>query len=275
MIGEIEAVARLLSDEDAETIRLVKEQLLLGGEESLENLRELAARRDRKVSRHAREVMYQILQQEAEEEFELTCRFFCDCCDIEPALWQLAITFDPQADIRKCLRTIEQWGRKFAVQVADAISSRERVLALGRFMACELTFRGNSSDYYNPENSLLSWVIEARTGLPITLTLLYRMVALRAGMIVDGLNLPGHFIARHEDVIFDPFHKGRILSRKDCESLVAKQGLRFKPAHLNPTPPRLILARMLANLAYAYDLRGDSTNKNKVHHWLSLLCGCP
>ncbi|MCX7868653.1 MAG: transglutaminase-like domain-containing protein, partial [Terrimicrobiaceae bacterium] len=226
MIGQIEAVARLLSDEDAETIRLVKEQLVLQGEDGLGELRELAARGDQKVSRHAREVMNRILKQEAEEDFELTCRFFCDCCDIEPALWQLALALNPGADIARCRRKVEQWGRQLAMRVGDAISSRERVIALGQFMAGELSFRGSTSDYYNPQNSLLPCVIETRSGLPITLTLLYRMVALRAGMIVDGLNVPGHFLARHEDVIFDPFHKARILARKECEAIAARQGLK-------------------------------------------------
>ena len=79
---------------------------------------------------------------------------------------------------------------------------------LADFMADELCFRGNTDDYYSERNSLLPHVIETRMGIPITLAILYRMVAGRAGMKVDGINLPGHFIARHGEVLFDPFTKG-------------------------------------------------------------------
>ncbi len=58
-------------------------------------------------------------------------------------------------------------------------------------------------------------------GIPITLTILYRMVGARAGMKVEGINLPGHFIARHGEVYFDPFHRGRILTKADCEEILA------------------------------------------------------
>lgn len=271
MTGQLHAMAKLLSDGDIETVQLVKEQLLLAGGENLEGLRLLAAQHDLPVSRHAQEILLCILRQEAEEDFELTCRFFCDSCDLEPVLWQMAAALQPEADLARCRRMIEQWGRRFAVRAQKAISSRERVLALAEFMAGELCFRGNSNDYYHPSNSLLPAVIESRTGLPITLTLLYRMVALRAGMIVDGLNTPGHFLARHEDVIFDPFHKGKILSRKEVEALVARQGSHLKPHHLLPAPPRIILARVLANLAFAFELRGAKDSQKKVEVWLELL----
>ena len=54
-------------------------------------------------------------------------------------------------------------------------------------------FRGNTEDYYNPANSFLPAVIESRKGLPITLSLLYKMVAERVGLRSWGVGMPGHF----------------------------------------------------------------------------------
>jgi len=76
MIVQKDAVARLLQDGDPDTVRLVKEQLLLGGEENLRDLEELATRDDAGISRHARDVLEAIRLSDAEESFDLLCRFF-------------------------------------------------------------------------------------------------------------------------------------------------------------------------------------------------------
>lgn len=272
MIEQKDAVAKLLRDGDPDTVRLVKEQLIQGGEDNILDLECLATFDDKAVSQHARDVLCAIQAQDAEVDFELFCRFFSDCSDVEPALWMLAPAIDPALEVRPCQSRIEQWGRQFAVRASNAVSSRERVLALSGFLAGDLCFRGNSEHYYCENNSLLPKVIETRSGIPISLVMIYRMVALRAGMLVDGINLPGHFIARHEDVIFDPFHKGRILTKKDCEQILAKQHLKLRGCHLLPATPRQTLVRTLANLLYVYDLNGDCAQHEKVAHWLSLLC---
>jgi regulator of sirC expression with transglutaminase-like and TPR domain len=114
-------------------------------------------------------------------------------------------------------------------------------------------------------------VIETRTGIPITLTLLYMMVAARAGMCVEGINLPGHFIARHGDLYFDPFHRGRILTTADCTAILAKQHLTLQKCHLADATARQILIRVLANLLYVYDLKRKRELHHKVNGWIRAL----
>ncbi|GAB4176973.1 MAG: hypothetical protein Fur0032_17050 [Terrimicrobiaceae bacterium] len=275
MVAQIDAVVRLLKDGDPDTVRLVKEQFVHSGNEYLHDLEELVERSDSQVSCHLRDILETIRHREREEDFELLCRFFHDSSDVEPALWQLATVLDPESDIEGSQFRVEQWGRRFSVKIGGAISSRERVIALSEFMADELSFRGNEEDYYNPKNSLLPRVVDTRSGIPISLVLLYRMVALRAGMIVDGINLPGHFIARHADVLFDPFHRGRVLTRPDIEGILRRQGLRLKSCHLYPASPRQILTRILANLTYSYDLAGDCHHRSLTDHWVRILTGSP
>lgn len=271
---QLDAVTRLLRDDDPETVRLVKEQLLLRAEENPEDLAALADIRDGKAQRHIRDILSHVRQQEAEGDFDLFCRFFDDGGDIETALWLLAQVFCPAVEIAPYRTKLDQWGRQFAMRISGAISSRERVLALSDFMADTLCFRGNTDNYYCERNSLLPCVMDSRMGIPISLTLLYRMVALRAGMIVNGINLPGHFIARHEDIYFDPFHKGRILSREDCQFILLRQNLRLTDAHLLPAAPRQILMRVLANLLYVYDLEGNCGRHALTRTWLAALRVC-
>jgi regulator of sirC expression with transglutaminase-like and TPR domain len=132
-------------------------------------------------------------------------------------------------------------------------------------------FTGNTEDYYNDRNSLLPCVLDSRKGIPISLTLVYMLVGHHAGMPVEGINLPGHFLARHGEVFFDPFHHGRILARRDCEEILRRQNQRLEDWHLAPASPRQMLARILANLLYVYHRQGDDAQYARLKHWSHLL----
>src|SRR5438093_9645650 len=113
-------------------------------------------------------------------------------------------------------------------------------------------FRGNRQDYYDARNSYLNEVLDRRTGIPITLSAVAMAVGGRAGLAVVGVGLPGHFVAKAvgdgREVIFDPFHGGRVLSREDCEILVEKVvGTPFAATAeaLRPVPLGPIVERML------------------------------
>ena len=271
MFAQREAIMKLLRDDDPETVRMVKEQLAMGGEEYIPNLRDLARMDDDQVSRHALDVMAEIASRNADDEFLLLCHFFCNDNDLERACWMLAQTLFPSVDVEAFETKVNQWGRQFLVKISGIVSNRQRVQALADFMAGELCFRGNTDDYYCERNSLLPCVIETRMGIPITLAILYRMVAARAGMRVDGINLPGHFIARHGEVLFDPFHRGRILTRADCEEILTRQNLKLRGSHLEAATPRQILVRVLANLLYVYDLQKDTSKHQRVDTWIKAL----
>jgi len=215
MFAQKEALVRLLRDSDPETVRLIKDQLLSAGSEGMADLKDLASVSDPAVSSHVQEVMAGIREQNSYEEFSLLCHFFGETVDMEQATWALARAIEPEICTQKFEHKLNTWGRQFLVKISSAVSNRERVLLLADFMADELEFRGNSENYYSERNALLPRVIDTRAGLPITLTLLYMMVAARAGMWVDGINLPGHFIARHGEIFFDPFQRGRILAIRD------------------------------------------------------------
>ena len=120
-------------------------------------------------------------------------------------------------------------------------------------------FVGNNQDYYDPRNSFLNQVLDRRTGLPITLSLVYLELARRIGFPMAGVGMPGHFLVRpimDEMAIFvDPFHKGEIMFEEDCRDRIKQlygKTARLRPEHLDPIGPRPFLARMLMNLKVIY-----------------------
>src|SRR5262249_20775989 len=120
-------------------------------------------------------------------------------------------------------------------------------------------FRGNSRDYYDPLNSYFNQVLERRTGVPITLSVLTMAVGARAGLHIDGVGLPGHFIVKAvgggQEILFDPFHGGRVLTPVDCENLVRQvtgREITVTAETLQPLPLGLLVMRMLNNLKVIY-----------------------
>src|SRR5262249_17966269 len=134
-----------------------------------------------------------------------------------------------------------------------------KVYGLCRYLFHEMGFHGNTQQYYDPKNSYLNDVIDRRTGLPITLSVLAMAVGQRGGLEVVGIGLPGHFVtkavASGHEVLFDPFHGGRQLSTEQCEQLVAQatgKPFQVRSEHLNAVPIGLIAARLLTNLKGVY-----------------------
>ena len=172
----------------------------------------------------------------------------------------------PRLDPDPYLARLEAMGDAAAGRLAAASRSAPRgaIDTLNQFLFEDQGFSGNTGDYDDPRNSFLNQVIDRRTGIPITLAVVYIEVARRAGIRVDGVNFPGHFLLRfpfgpendHRNAVFvDPFHGGTILSEVDCRSLLrrhAGDSVDFDARLLAPATKQQILVRMLGNLKRLY-----------------------
>jgi regulator of sirC expression with transglutaminase-like and TPR domain len=119
----------------------------------------------------------------------------------------------------------------------------------------EKGLRGNADDYYDPRNSFLNDVIERRTGIPITLSVLYLEIAKRLGAPIYGVGLPTHFIVKYHDarrrIYIDPFHEGKVLNRQGCRNLVKRlsgRPVELTDLHFAAVENRSIVLRMCNNL---------------------------
>ena len=162
-----------------------------------------------------------------------------------------------RCDIERCRATLERMGGEAGERLR--VERGPRVEALNRYLFEEQEFRGNQKDYYDPRNSMLHRVLERRTGIPITLSVVYIEVGRRAGLRVEGVGMPGHFIVRVSDgtgdsVLVDPFN-ACTLDFEDCqERLDAIYGgqVALSAEHLRPVGNRAIITRILGNLKAVY-----------------------
>jgi regulator of sirC expression with transglutaminase-like and TPR domain len=185
----------------------------------------------------------------------------------------------PGLDARPYLDQLDRLGREARQRLAEAVAAPRdappgvdadryaRVMALNDFLFNDLRFIGNSTNYEDPRNSCLNEVLDRRTGIPITLALLYIEVARRAGLDVQGVNFPGHFLVRcpagrnepySADLIIDAFHGGALLSADACQELLRRhqsspdEDTVESRAFSRATKPQ-ILSRMLLNLKRIYE----------------------
>ena len=271
MFEQRDAIVRLLSDDDPHTVNLVKAQLLEKGEEAIDGLKELLTCESKVVADHVRGILAEIDSRVASAELGAMCDGFSRSGDLEKASWLLARVITPGVQIPKYQRQLDHWGERFATISENVVSPRERVRLMGEFLGHGLNLRGNSLNYYDPLNSLLTQVIETRLGIPISLSVIYLLVAKRAGFELEGVNFPGHFMVRHERVLFDPFERGRIISMSDCEEILARQKVSVRSAHFQRATSQTIFTRMLANLYYIYESNGNDRHAAQISEWIRRL----
>lgn len=133
--------------------------------------------------------------------------------------------------------------------------------AVWRRLFIEVGFSGDPTAYHDPSGSFLDSVIERRSGLPITLSVVAMEVGRRAGVAIEGVGMPHHFLARHpgpEPVLFDPFNGGAQLDEAEAGELYRSLAdAALHPAHLGAASARQIVDRTLANLKRIYTEAGD------------------
>ena len=121
-------------------------------------------------------------------------------------------------------------------------------------------FLGNTDDYYNPTNSYLPAVLATKRGLPITLSLIYKIIAERLGLRTWGVGLPGHFLVAVEEqpqkvLLIDPFGGGRALSRDEAQDRLRElfgQEMELTDDMLQPASNRHWLTRILQNVLHIF-----------------------
>lgn len=163
---------------------------------------------------------------------------------LDRAVLAIAAGAEPLVDTERWLGVLDE--------LADGVDSFD---ALRHRLFVERKFTGNTADYADPRNSLLPHVLARRLGIPITLAVVAIEVGRRAGVVLDGVGMPGHFLVGvpGRDTYLDAFAGGELLDVDGCERRFravtgGRLDIEFGPGLLRPTPTPAILVRMLENL---------------------------
>lgn len=194
---------------------------------------------------------------------------------LDVAALELACIEFPGLDVAPWLSLLDSYASELAERIRDSDDGPTYIRACNEYLFEELGFRGNDGDYYSPLNSCLNQVLIDRTGLPITLSLVYIEIGRRLGRPVVGIGMPGHFLVEYDDgryqTYLDPFHAGRELTAEECLALASRvTGVDLTDSReaLEPVSKRQMALRMLNNLRAAYLRRGMWPKALQVQHLL-------
>jgi regulator of sirC expression with transglutaminase-like and TPR domain len=181
--------------------------------------------------------------------------------DLASAALLIALDEYPNLNVQKYLCRIDALASKIRAQIDFPVGERpfEAIEKINRHLFQTEGFHGNIENYYDPRNSFLNDVLERRTGIPITLSLVYMEIGKRLGLNLQGVGMPGHFIVKYlyrtVEIFVDPFRQGEILLVEGCKKRLQQtfgEDFQFDPSFLNSVSKHQILTRMLNNLKGIY-----------------------
>jgi regulator of sirC expression with transglutaminase-like and TPR domain len=193
--------------------------------------------------------------------------------DLARACLMIAQDAYPALDVERYLGDIERMAIRLRASMPQEHGAEERVVALNQFLFGELGFWGNTEDYYDPRNSYLNEVIDRKTGIPITMAVLYMELGRRIGLPLQGVSFPGHFLVRLRlrggMLVLDPFSGGAPQSEAELRERLQRvipEGVADNvpvadlplDQFLEPATNRQILARILRNLKGVYRDKPES-----------------
>ena len=190
--------------------------------------------------------------------------------------------FRPFVALGQCRNQLDQ----FANTLSQRLESRQvdpftdplaAVSEVSRLLFEECGFTGNQQNYYSPQNSLLDYVLDQRTGIPISLSVLFAAICQRIGVHLDMIGLPGHFLLAvpitptTRQKYIDVYHGGRLLELQDCIDIVLSYGIPWDDEMVTPVPMFEVWTRMVRNLVNCSKRVGDVHEARMLQNLLPMV----
>ena len=229
------------------------------GRESVEFLRQVASQPNRALALHANWYLRELNFSDPVAEFRGFIRSLN--YELETGAILLSRTVNPDLDVGASCALLDRMAARCRELIAEPASVRDKCRVMNRVLFHEFALRGNTEHYSDPLNSFLDQVLVRRKGIPLSLCIVYLLVAERLGLSLEPVGLPGHFVvgcyAEELPFYIDPFNAGRIISAGEAVALLRKHSLSPTIADLAPTPIREVLCRCCRNLVNHYSVAND------------------
>lgn len=187
----------------------------------------------------------------------------------------------PGLDEQMIIETIQQLRRDVWLELNDSMTAFEKVNIMNRIYFGLYKFHGDTKNFHSPMNSFLNTVIESRKGNPLSLCLIYSIVAQSLDLPIYGVNLPNHFILAFMDehgsgqylkekndygILFyiNPFSKGTIFGMKDIKEFLDGLNLPHERSYFEPCSHSDIIRRMITNLIASFQQVGNAQKVDEL-----------
>jgi regulator of sirC expression with transglutaminase-like and TPR domain len=249
-----------LMDDSSPTVRAaLLAEFVRHGRESVDLLRAITHQPNRMLALHAAWFLRELNFADPVGEFRGFIRSLN--YELESGALLLRRTVTPDLDVGACCTQLDSLAARCRELIAEPMTAREKCRVLNRVLFHEFGLHGNADNYTDPRNSYLDQVLARRKGIPISLSIVYLLVAERVGLQLEAVALPGHFmVGCYEEAVpffVDPFNAGVFLTAGDVFQFLQQHSDHPSIADLAPTPVREVLCRCCRNLANHYRVIHD------------------
>jgi regulator of sirC expression with transglutaminase-like and TPR domain len=274
-ISEIKSLVKLLDDEDGEVYAAARDRLIDYKESVLAYLPDITTDRESLASKRIEFIRETIKRSVYKEYFRTMRRDSSGDIDLEEGVFLIARQRFLDIDTAKYISQLNEYALELKEKLSAVNDHSEILRRTIAFFTLEKGFNGNHADYYSENNHYINKVLETRTGIPISLSLVYLLVGHRIDLPIRGIGLPGHFTLRFSfesaNVYFDPYNNGKILSRTDCENIVKDLGFTFTEEYFSPVTNRQILERILRNIILSLEKRQETERIETIRQYIDSL----
>jgi len=175
---------------------------------------------------------------------------------VEKSLKFAQILEYPDLNVDEYIQKINEIGKSLKESINDVKNPTYLISMLNEHFFENLGFSGDDNDYFDPKNNFLNNVIDKKSGLPITISIIYAEVAKFIGLDLKIIGFPSHVLVKYnEEMILDPFYDGRLLDVDDLQEILDTNfdgQLKFQPEFLDEIESEQILVRLARNLKNSY-----------------------
>jgi regulator of sirC expression with transglutaminase-like and TPR domain len=265
--SELKALVSLLDDDDKQISSHVEEKILSIGKEAIPFLeREWESNLNPAVQGRIEELIH-TLQYELLKE-RLKDWYISKDQDLLTGMWILATYQYPEIELEKLKQELEQIYYDTWLEFRPDLYPFDQIKVINSVLFNKLKFGANTKNFHSPGNSMINIVLETRKGNPITLCVIYMLVAQKLKLPVRGVNLPNLFILTYKDdnhqFYINAFNRGLIFSKQDIENYINELHLVPQTSFYEPCSNIEIIRRALRNLVMSFEKMGEHAKAEEV-----------
>lgn len=265
--SELKALVSLLDDEDKQVSSHVEEKILSIGKEAIPFLEhEWESNLNPAVQARIEELIH-VLQYELLKE-RLKNWYAGEEHDLLTGMWILATYQYPEIELEKLRQDLEQIYYETWLEFRPDLYPYDQVKVINSVLFNKLKFGANTKNFHSPGNSMINVVLESHKGNPITLCVIYMLVAQKLKLPVSGVNLPNLFILTYKDdnhqFYINAFNRGLIFSKQDIENYINELHLVPQTSFYEPCNSIDIVRRALRNLVMSFEKMGEHAKAEEV-----------
>ncbi|HTX87369.1 MAG TPA: transglutaminase-like domain-containing protein [Bacteroidales bacterium] len=279
---ELSALLHLLDEPDENAFGQIEEKIFTFGREAIPLLEKTGEESlDGLVQERVGRIIRKIRSESSDMELETWIK--TGSSDLLKGIILITRTQFPDLDIEDINIRIEQLKMDAWLELNENLTALENVKVLNHILFQVHHFEGNRVEPYAPDNLFIHTLLDSRKGSPLSLGMLYIIIAQKLNIPVFGVNLPQHFILAYaselgmtlpetEDILFyiDPFNKGSVFTRREIELFVRQLKIKPDPAFFSPCSNIDIIKRMINNLIFSYSQAGNQEKAEEFHRLLKI-----